>query len=68
MILRVNLRSDTLYFRLGDSPIVESEEVTPGIVLDYGADDKVIAIEVLSLSKRVPADALRKVQLEIVQR
>ena len=37
--LQLDRNSDTLYLRLGYAPVVESEEVSPGIVLDY--NDKV---------------------------
>jgi len=30
-------KSDALYFRLDDSKIVESEEVKPGVILDFNA-------------------------------
>ena len=33
--LNVDKEADALYLRLDDSPIVESEEVSPGVVLDY---------------------------------
>ena len=39
---------------LDDSAIVESEEVAPGVVLDYNDADQVVGIEMLYLSKRSP--------------
>ena len=38
--------------RLNDSKIIESEEVSPGVVLDYDAKDEVVGVEILLLSKR----------------
>jgi uncharacterized protein YuzE len=35
MRLKVDKKNDALYFRLDESPIVESEEVQPGVVLDF---------------------------------
>ena len=35
MKLRVDREADALYLRLDDTEIVESEEVSPGVVLDY---------------------------------
>ncbi|MFO7650322.1 MAG: DUF2283 domain-containing protein, partial [bacterium] len=46
--------------------VVESEEVQPGIVLDYDAEGKVVGVEILRLSTRVPADRLRVLQMETV--
>ncbi len=52
MKLRVDKESHALYLRLDDSPIVESEEVSPGVVLDYNDSNEVVGVEMLYLSKR----------------
>ena len=52
MNLRVDRKADALYLRLDDSPIVESEEVSPGVVLDYNESNDVVGVEMLHLSKR----------------
>ena len=52
MKLNIDKEADALYLRLDDSPIVESEEVSPGIVLDYNDADEVVGIEMLYLSRR----------------
>lgn len=54
MRLKVDHKNDALCFRLDESAIVESEEIKPGVILDYDANDNVVGIEMLSLSKRVP--------------
>jgi len=59
MRLTVDREADALYFRLDESAIAESEEVQPGVVLDYDANGHVVGVELLGLSKRVPADALK---------
>ncbi|MBU1262301.1 DUF2283 domain-containing protein [bacterium] len=64
MKLRVDKENDALYFRLDESSVVESEEVQPGVVLDFNADSKVVGIEILNLSKRIPADQLKVLQYE----
>ena len=43
---------DALYVRLTDGKIIESEQVQPGIVLDFDASGQVVALEVLNASKR----------------
>jgi len=43
--------ADALYVRLNDQPIIESEQIKPGIVLDYDEDGNVVGIEVLGASK-----------------
>ena len=52
MKLNVDKEADALYLRLDDSPIAESEEVSPGVVLDYNESNEVIGVEMLHLSKR----------------
>jgi uncharacterized protein YuzE len=51
---------------LDESSIVESEEVQPGIVLDFNAEGKVVGIEILNLSIRMKPDQLKVLQYEIV--
>ena len=43
---------DALYVRLGESAIEESEEVQPGIILDFDAAGNVVGVEVLRASQR----------------
>jgi len=56
---------DALYFRLGDSKIVESEEVKPGIVLDYNDKNQVVGVEILNVKKRVPEASLKEMKFEV---
>ena len=64
MKLRVDQNNDVLYLRLDESAIVESEEVRPGVILDYDTNENVVGIEILGLSKRVSQDMLRNLQFE----
>ena len=66
MKLRLDSKADALYLRLDESPIVESEEVQPGVILDFNAEEKVVGVEILDLSRRVPPSALESVDLERV--
>jgi uncharacterized protein YuzE len=43
---------DALYVRLTESKVIESEQVQPGIILDFDEAGKVVGVEVLSVSKR----------------
>jgi uncharacterized protein YuzE len=43
---------DALYIRLNEAKIIESEEVQPGIILDFDENGKVAGVEVLDASKR----------------
>jgi uncharacterized protein YuzE len=64
MRLKVDPKNDALYFRLDESAIVESEEIRPGVILDYDANNNVVGIEILGLSKRVPKEMLKTLQFE----
>jgi uncharacterized protein YuzE len=66
MRLKVDKESDALYLRLDETAVVESEEVQPGVVLDYDVAGNVVGVEILNLSKRVAPDRLRVLQLESV--
>ncbi len=65
MKLHFDQEADALYLRLDDSSIVESEEVHPGIVLDFNADNQVVGIEILRVMDRVPAADRRRIQFEV---
>ena len=58
MKLKLDEETDTLYLRLDESAIVESEEVQPGVVLDFNAENRVVGIEMLNISKRVEREKL----------
>ena len=64
MRLKVDKASDALYLRLDESAVVESEEVQPGVILDFNAEGNVVGIEMLNLSARVAPEQLRVVQIE----
>ena len=57
MGLHVDQEADALYLRLGESGVqtATSEEVSPGVVLDYNAENQAVGVEILHLSKRAPS-------------
>ena len=63
MKLSVDKAADALYLHLDDSPVIESEEVSPGVVLDY---NEVVGVEMLHLSKRSSNVNLSALQFETV--
>jgi uncharacterized protein YuzE len=58
-------KTDALYFRLDDSKIIESEEVKPGIILDFNDKNQVVGVEILNVKKRVPEASLKEMKFEI---
>jgi uncharacterized protein YuzE len=49
--------ADALCVRFADTSVFESEEVADGVVLDFDAAGRVVAIELLDASKHVAAGA-----------
>jgi uncharacterized protein YuzE len=64
MKLKIDKEADALYLRLDDSKIIESEEVLPGIVIDFNESNQCIGIEVLKLSERTPRLNLSQLEFE----
>jgi len=57
--------TDSVYIRLADAPVIDSEEVRPGIVLDFDAKGRVISVEIRSVSKQLPDADVGRMQLEV---
>ena len=66
MKCRVDREADALYLRLDDSAIVESEEVAPGVVLDFDEHEQVVGIEILQISQRTSDLSLDHLEFERV--
>ena len=66
MKLKIDKESDALYFRLDEAAIVESEEVQPGVILDFDKENRVVGIEILGISSRVSVENLRTLQFETI--
>ena len=64
MKVTIDKEADAVYMRLYDAPIKDSEEIKPGVILDYDDENNLVGIEILHISKRVPSAALSSVQLE----
>ena len=66
MKLHVDKEADALYLRLDASVITESEEVSPGVVLDYNESNEVVGVEILHLSQRSNELNLSALEFETV--
>jgi len=64
MRIKVDKKGDALYFRLDESRIVESEEVRPGIILDFDEKDRVVGVEFLGISERATQEELSTLQFQ----
>ena len=53
-------RNDTLFVRFTETAILESEEISPGLILDYDVDGRIVALEFLNASKKIAGEATLK--------
>jgi uncharacterized protein YuzE len=58
-------KADAIYLRLDDSEVVESEEVHPGIILDFNERHEVVGFEVLHVKNRIPLANLKQMKFEV---
>ena len=65
MKMHYDERSYALYLRLDESKIIESEEVQPGIVLDFDANNQVVGVEILRVKERVPSADLKHLDFKV---
>lgn len=59
---------DALYIRFDESSYKESDEVAGGVILDYDRKGKLIGLEILDASKKLPLrlkSALRRNELPL---
>jgi len=64
MKITLDKEADALYFRLDEKQIVESEEIQPGVILDYDDSNQVIGIEFLGVSLRTKSEELNSIQFQ----
>lgn len=50
--------ADIAYLNLSPAHTVESEEVSPGVILDYDEADRVVGIQFMQARKRLRAETL----------
>ncbi len=57
--------ADALYIRFDDAKIVESEEVSDGLILDFDASGRVVGFEMLDVRHRFPNADLSQIDVEM---
>lgn len=62
----IDKEADALYLRLDDSEIIESDEVSPGVILDFNASNQVVGVEMLNLSTRAPLLNTKSLEFDVV--
>jgi uncharacterized protein YuzE len=59
--------TDSLYIDLMDAPATDSQEVRPGIVLDFDADGRLVGIDIDHASKNAALTSLQVEDLPVRQ-
>lgn len=65
MVFQYYADADMLYIKLADRPSAESEEVAPGIVLDFDEHNQVVGIEIEDASTLIDLSRLEVLALPI---
>jgi len=66
MIFEYHPETDMLYIKLADGVSAESEEVSPGVVLDYDENNRTIGIEIEDAGKFIDLSRLELTAMPIV--
>ncbi len=67
MIVHFDRDADALYIVLNKVAVLESEEIQSGIVLDFDAEDHIVAVEILRASQHVPGIGAEQFRVEVAQ-
>ncbi len=65
MRVRFEQEADALHVRIDESPVFESEEIRPGVVLDLDQRGEVIGLEMLRVSQRLPTAELKHMEFDL---
>jgi len=57
--------ADALYLRFDDSEIINSEQVAPGIILDFNNVNQVIGLEFLNIGQRISKQQLKQIEFSV---
>ncbi len=49
MKIKYDAEIDAIYVIMSEDKVVESEETSKGVIIDYNANDEIVAIEVLNV-------------------
>ncbi len=56
-------KADTLTIIFAETPVAESDEDKPGVILDYGDKGNLVSLEIMDASRRV--SLLCKIEYEV---
>jgi uncharacterized protein YuzE len=65
MKIRYDPEVDALYITLVEGKSADSDEVQPGVILDYDQEGRLIGMEVLNVKKRNPAANVSEMHVDV---
>lgn len=65
MRISYNEADDAMYIRFSEVEYYQSDEVRDGLILDFDKEGRIIAVELLDVSKRLPKASLDSLNFEI---
>ncbi|MBH48702.1 MAG: hypothetical protein CME71_11085 [Halobacteriovorax sp.] len=66
MKITYDKNADALYIELDDqTPAHETQELRPDLMIDKSNDGRLLGIEILGVSSKVPADQLKNISYEV---
>ncbi len=54
MKIKYDDKVDAAYLKLADSQVIDSEEISPGIIYDFDENNQVVGIEILKVKYKNP--------------
>lgn len=64
MKIEYDPKADAMYIHLAKGEVADTDEVRPGVIMDFDADGRVLGIEMLGVSLRT--DNPRELALELI--
>lgn len=56
---------DAMYIRFSETEYYQSDEVKEGVILDFDKEGRIIALELLDVSQRLPKASLDSINFEV---
>jgi len=65
MRIKLDSKNDALYFRLSEGSVVECEEISEGIILDYDEKQNVVGIEISNNCSPLSQEEISNIEFEL---
>jgi len=64
MKVTYDTEADSVFVRFSRQEIAESEEIRPGLILDFDIEGRIVGLEMLDARIQLPADAFASMMAE----